>query len=132
MGDPACGAGFEIRGRRIAVDEYLRAKGHEDVFVAGDMACTTDPSGVPQPPTAHIAMVQGDLVAKNVLATINGGDLGRYKYERVGEIVTLGRGYAVGELFGLKFTGLLARIMKKAVHLWYVFSIGGIRLLLGT
>ncbi len=131
MGDPACSAGFEIKGRRIVVDEYLRAKGHEDIFVAGDMACTTDQAGAPQPPTAHIAMVQGDLVARNLIATIDGGDLGKYRYERVGEIVTLGRKYAVGELFGIRFTGLSARIMKKVVHFWYVFSIGGLRLLLG-
>jgi len=130
-GDPACGAGFKINERRIVVDEYLRAKGQEGIFVAGDMACTTDSSGIPQPPTAHIAMVQGDLVAKNILATINGGELLRYRYKRIGEIVTLGRDYAVGALFGRRFTGLSARIIKKMIHFWYIYSIGGFRLLIG-
>ena len=129
--DPSCGEGFEFRNRRIVVDSFCRAKGYEDVYVAGDMACATDGGNIPQPPTAHIAMVQGDIVAHNITSRILGGKEVEYSFSRVGEIVTLGRGDAVGDLFGLSFKGGLAKLMKKAVHWWYVFSIGGLGLLFG-
>jgi len=127
--DPACGLGFDVNGRRIAVDEFCRAIGHEEVFVAGDSACAVDSGGQPQPPTAHIAMAQGGVVAHNILSKVRGSRMERYRFERAGEIVTLGRSNAVGVLFGFKFRGVLARLLKKMVHYWYVNSIGGLRLL---
>jgi NADH dehydrogenase len=128
--DPACGLGFEVNGRRIAVDGFCRAAGHMEVYVAGDAACAVDSGGEPQPPTAHIAVAQGRVVARNVLAQVRGGRLEEYRFERAGEIVTLGGSYAVGVLFGFKFRGTLARLLKRLVHYWYVATVGGLRLLL--
>jgi NADH dehydrogenase len=127
--DPACGLGFEINSRRIVVDEYCRAKGYEYVFVAGDSACTVDSRGIPQSPTAHIAIDQGGVVVHNILSIIKGRQLRKYEFKRAGEIVTLGRSYAVGELFGLKFKGNLAIFMKKMINYWYLSTIMGVRFL---
>ncbi len=130
-GDPACGLDFQLKGRRISIDEYCRAEGHEDIFVAGDSSCTVDAgSGRHMPPTAHIAMVQGYLVADNIIATLKGSPMKKYEYNRAGEIVTLGKTTAVGDLFGFRFSGLFAKFMKKVVHWWYLHSIGGFSLLL--
>lgn len=128
--DPACGLDFEIKGSRIRIDEYCRAVGFEDIYVGGDSACTVNQEGVPQPPTAHIAMEQGEIIAHNILAQIKGNKLQEYEFNRVGEIVTLGRTNAIGDLFGLRFKGLLAKFMKKMIHYWYIQSIGGLKLLL--
>lgn len=130
-GDPVCTTGFEIMSHRIITDEYNRIPGHEDIFAAGDCACAVDELGRPRSPTAHIAMVQGDLVAHNIYNTLQGSSLKKYKFERAGEVVTLGKTNAVGDLFGIKFTGSLAKFMKKVVHWWYLYSIGGFSLLLG-
>jgi NADH dehydrogenase len=130
-GDPACGLGFQLKGRRISIDEYCRAEGYEDIFVAGDSACAVDAgSGRPMPPTAHIAMIQGDVVGENIIATLKGSPMKKYVYKRAGEIVTLGETNAVGDLFGYKFSGAFAKFMKKVVHWWYLHSIGGFSLLL--
>ena len=129
-GDPACGQDFQIKSRRISTDEYCRAEGHNDIFVAGDSACAVDAaSGKSMPPTAHIAMVQGDIVTENIVAMQRGTPMKKYVYNRAGEIVTLGKTNAVGDLFGFKFTGFFATFMKKVVHLWYLHSIGGFSLL---
>jgi len=130
MSDPICTEKFNLKSRRIITDEYNRLPRHEDIYVAGDCACAVDESNRPQPPTAHIAMVQGDLVAHNIHATLTGGTLKKYKFVRAGEIVTLGKTNAIGDLFNFKFTGALAKFMKKVVHLWYLHSIGGFNLLL--
>ncbi len=131
-GDPACGTAFEIKGRRISIDEYCRAEGHDSIYVAGDSACATNSEGHPLPPTAHIAMVHGELVAHNIISSLRGEPLRPYAHKRIGEIVTLGRTYAIGDLYGFKFTGALAKFMKKVVHWWYLYSIGGFGLLLGS
>jgi NADH dehydrogenase len=129
-GDPACGLDFQIKGRRIAIDDYCRAEGFEDVFVAGDSACAVNPGeGRPMPPTAHVAMVQGTTVAHNIVATLRGTPMKKYVYYRAGEIVTLGRTNAVGDLFGIRFSGFIATFMKKVVNWWYLQLIGGFSLL---
>lgn len=53
-----------------------------------------------------------------------------YRFTRIGEIVTIGRTFAMADLFGFKFNGFLAKFMKKVVHWWYLYSIGGFGLLL--
>jgi NADH dehydrogenase len=130
-GDPACGLGFQLKGRRISIDEYCRAEGYEDIFVAGDSACAVDAeSRRPMPPTAHIAMVQGNIVADNIFAKLKDQPMKKYIYKRAGEIVTLGKTNAIGDLFGFRFSGNFAKFMKKVVHWWYLHSIGGFSFLL--
>jgi len=128
--DPACGPGFEVRARRIVVDEYLQSNGTENVFIAGDQACTVNNDDRPMPPNAHIAMMQADVVAANIVAKLRGKPMKKYNYEHAGEVVTFGHGYAVGEIFGINLKGLPAKIMKQFIHLWYLHSIGGIGVLL--
>jgi NADH dehydrogenase len=129
-GDPACGINFQVKSRRIVIDEYCRASGYNNVFVAGDAACAVNYENQPQPPTAHIAMVQGDIVINNILNIIEEQKMKKYVFNRAGEIVTLGKTNAVGDLFGFRFSGTLAKFMKKVVHWWYLHSIGGFKLLL--
>lgn len=67
--------------------------------------------------------------AENIYAELTGGQK-KYIPRHVGEVVSIGRKHAVGELSGIKLTGILARAAKKLIHLWYVHSIGGFRLML--
>jgi NADH dehydrogenase len=131
-GDPACGLDFQIKGRRISIDDYCRAIGYDDIFVAGDSACAVDDTGRPMPPTAHIAMVQGDIVTSNIIAKLRGSPMKKYVYHRAGEIVTLGKTDAIMDLFGIKVSGSIAKFFKKVVHWWYLHSIGGFRLLFSS
>lgn len=128
----AVGGEFEMVKGRIKIDDYCHAWGFDDIYVVGDASCALDyETGKPLPPSAHIAMAQADVVSHNIHASLTGGGLRRYRGERVGEIVTLGRRHAVGELWGMRMKGWTARVMKRLIHLWYVHSIGGLGLLLG-
>ncbi len=128
----AVGGDFEMVKGRIKIDDYCHAWGYEDIYVVGDASCALDgETGKPLPPSAHIAMTQADVVSHNIYASLTGGRMKRYVGERVGEIVTLGRRHAIGELWGVRMKGLTARMMKRLIHLWYVHSIGGLKLLLG-
>jgi NADH dehydrogenase len=79
-------------------------------------------------PNAHIAMTQADVVAHNIVASIRGGKLKKYRFNHAGEVITSGKSFSIGELFGIRLTGLPAKVMKKFIHLWYLHSIGGFKL----
>jgi NADH dehydrogenase len=81
-GDPACGVGFDVRGGRILIDKFCRAWGFKDIYVAGDISCAIDEeTGRPVRPTAHVAMEQAKVVAHNIKASLEGGEIEEYVYE---------------------------------------------------
>ena len=60
----------------IKVDEFLRVEGHENVWAIGDCAAVQDvraeQDGKIVPPTAQAAVQEGHVVARNILAAIDG------------------------------------------------------------
>jgi NADH dehydrogenase len=107
----------------IKVDEYLRVEGYQSVWAIGDCAAVQDvregQDGKIVPPTAQAAVQQGHVVARNVLKTIDGreDDLERFEYRPLGQLVELGSHFAVNEVMGVRFTGLLAAIFWRMAYL---------------
>src|ERR671911_110550 len=107
----------------IKVDEYLRVEGYENLWAIGDCAAVQDvregQDGKIVPPTAQAAVQQGHVVARNVLKTIDGreDDLERFEYRPLGQLVELGSDFAVNEVMGVRFTGLLAAIFWRMAYL---------------
>ncbi|AWB45864.1 FAD-dependent oxidoreductase [Paenibacillus sp. CAA11] len=123
-------AGFETARGRVKVDEYLRAPGLENVFIIGDNSLMFNEEGRPYPPTAQIAMQQGVICAKNVVAAIRGGQPRQFVFNHKGTVASLGRGQAIAVVGDKKMKGWSAAQMKKLVDLRYLFIIGGIPLVL--
>lgn len=120
MGDTVAGLAEEaiVRGQRIATDEYSRVKGYTAIFAIGDVAAMqTDktPKGLPM--LAPVAMQQGQLLAKNIVALLAGKDMRAFKYFDKGTMATVGRNRAVVESMGIKTQGFMAWFMWMAVHL---------------
>jgi NADH:ubiquinone reductase (H+-translocating) len=107
----------------IKVDEYLRVEGYQNIWAIGDCASVRDirerEDGKLVPPTAQAAVQQGHVVAKNVLKTIDGRDdeLESFEYRPLGQLVELGSDFAVNEVMGVRFTGLLAAIFWRMAYL---------------
>ena len=107
----------------IKVDGYLRVEGHSNVWAIGDCAAVIDirekDEGKIVPPTAQAAVQQGHVVARNVLAAIAGreDDLEEFEYRPLGQLVELGSDFAVNEVMGVRFTGLLAAIFWRLAYL---------------
>ncbi len=106
----------------IKVDEYLRVEGHHDVWAIGDCASVRDvreEDGKMVPPTAQAAVQMGHVVAHNVLNTLDGRDqeLERFEYRPLGQLVELGSNFAVNEVMGVRFTGLLAAVFWRLTYL---------------
>ena len=102
----------------LEVDAYCLVEGHENVWGIGDCAANIDVEDNPIPPNAQAAVQGGYAVAKNVLATIDGKDLESFEYKSVGQLVELGSSFAVNEVMGVKFSGLIASLFWRATYLF--------------
>ncbi|MGN7471713.1 NAD(P)/FAD-dependent oxidoreductase [Brevibacillus sp. SAFN-007a] len=123
-------AGFEVMRGRVKVDEYLRAPGYENVFVVGDCALIFNEEGRPYPPTAQIAVQEGETLGENLVALIRGELPQKFVPHLQGTLASLGRGEGIGQVGSKKLFGSTAAMMKKASDLRYLYKIGGVGLAL--
>jgi NADH dehydrogenase len=104
----------------IKVDEYLRVEDHPGIWAIGDCAAIPnlgEEDSQLVPPNAQGAQQEGKVVAKNVLAAIDGKELEPFEYKPLGQLVELGSDFAVNEVMGLRFTGRLAAIFWRLAYL---------------
>ncbi|MDR6999589.1 NAD(P)/FAD-dependent oxidoreductase [Neobacillus niacini] len=125
-------SGFEAMRGRVKVQPDLRVPGFDDVFIIGDSSLVINEEiNRPYPPTAQIAMQQGEVVAKNIAALVrNKAELENFKFDNKGTVCSLGEDDAIGVVFGKKVTGSKAAFMKKVVDNRALYMIGGTSLVL--
>jgi NADH:ubiquinone reductase (H+-translocating) len=106
----------------VKVDRYLRVEDRLDMWALGD--CAAIPAAEENgenlvPPTAQAALQEGKALAKNILAVIDGSseDLIPFEYRPLGQMVELGSRFAVNEVMGVKFSGLLGALFWRAAYL---------------
>ncbi|KAK6152956.1 hypothetical protein DH2020_012595 [Rehmannia glutinosa] len=81
-----------LNGRgQTETDETLRVKGHPRIFAVGDSSAVRDKQGKLLPGTAQVAFQQADFAGWNLWAAINGRPLLPFRFQNLGEMMTLGR-----------------------------------------
>lgn len=125
-------SGFEAMRGRVKVQPDLRAPGHDNVFIIGDSSLVINEEiNRPYPPTAQIAMQQGETCARNLAALMrNKSDLETFKPDIKGTVCSLGEDDAIGVAFGKKMIGTKASFMKKMIDNRALYMIGGPSLVL--
>ncbi|MEW5570063.1 NAD(P)/FAD-dependent oxidoreductase [Rossellomorea marisflavi] len=120
-------SGIENMRARVKVNLDLRAPGHDDIFVLGDCSLMiNEETERPYPPTAQIAMQQGETCARNIAALVHGKDqLEKFKPDIKGTVCSLGEDDAIGVVYGKKLTGVKASFMKKVIDNRSLFMVGG-------
>ncbi|MBM7704615.1 NAD(P)/FAD-dependent oxidoreductase [Metabacillus iocasae] len=120
-------AGFENMRGRVKVDPQLRAPGLDNVFIVGDCSLMINPETErPYPPTAQIAMQQGETCAHNLAVLVRGqGEMQEFKPDLKGTVCSLGHDDAIGVVFGRKLFGSSASFMKKVVDNRALYLQGG-------
>jgi NADH dehydrogenase len=104
---------------RIAADEYLRVRGVDDAWAAGDAAAVPDrTTGEVMPPTAQHGMRQGRHLAANLTAWLEGGRLEPFDYRSIGAVCSLGRYKGVAVIRGRKLRGFPAWFAHRSYHLY--------------
>lgn len=123
-------SGFSTVNRgRAKVDGNMRSIDNPNVFVIGDCAAGVDPTtGRVVPPTAHNAIDQGLVAAKNILADYGFGSPAVFHVVDLGAVASLGETFAVGKVGKMKLIGRPASIMKEMIELKWIFSLGGVGL----
>ena len=69
------------------------------------------------PSTAQHAIREGPHAARNVLAALDGRRQTPFGYGQLGMLVSVGRFKAVGEILGIKVSGLLAWFLWRSYYL---------------
>jgi NADH dehydrogenase len=118
----ASGADLDRAGR-VTVQPDLTLPGHPEVFVLGDMARVSDGQGglIPLPGVAPAAMQMGRYAAKVVKARLAGEPADKpFRYVDKGNLATIGRMKAVGEIRGAQLSGTFAWLGWLFIHLFYL------------
>ncbi|MDD2895905.1 MAG: FAD-dependent oxidoreductase [Aliarcobacter sp.] len=103
---------------QLIVDEFYRFNQYKNVFAIGDIAEAMDIKvNKIQAPTAQASRMQAELVAKNILNTINNIELIPNNISIKGILIDLGGpNCAIGKLFGMNISGKIALWIKKIIY----------------
>ncbi len=105
---------------RLLVEPDFTLPGHPEILVLGDMANYSHQTGNPLPGVAPVAMQEGRYAARLLRARLKGENVPPFRYVDKGNMATIGRAAAVGEVFGLRLKGLLAWLLWLFVHIMYL------------
>jgi NADH:ubiquinone reductase (H+-translocating) len=113
---------------RVKVDQYLRVLDHPQIYVAGDLASVTDPyTGHVLPPLAQVALEEGETVAHNLEAELEGRPLEAFNFHDRGFVVSVGTRRGVADIAGITTGGRLAHLLKDAIEWEYRQSVTRLR-----
>lgn len=120
-------SGIEAMRGRVKVQPDLRVPGLDNVFIIGDSSLVINEEiNRPYPPTAQIAMQQGENCAKNLASLVRGkNELEAFEFHNKGTVCSLGEDDAIGMAFGKKVIGGKAALLKKVIDNRSLFMIGG-------
>ncbi|MGM7557677.1 FAD-dependent oxidoreductase [Aerococcus christensenii] len=114
------------RGNRVETNQYLQAKEHDDIFIAGDLVSYQDASqdGAYVPQIVQAAEQTGELVGYNISQLLSGGEMKEYTGKYDGFMVSIGSRYSVAYVYDkYHVSGFMATFMKHMSNILYFFSI---------
>jgi NADH dehydrogenase len=109
------------RAGRVKVNPDLSVPGASNVFVAGDLA-SIEQDGASVPGVCPAAMQAGRHAAGNIVSLASGRPSVPFRYVDKGTFAVIGRGAAVGDLFGWKLSGRLAWLAWLGIHIAFLIG----------
>lgn len=102
----------------LETNHFLQVTDHPDIYALGDVAACEDATGQKLPATAQVAFQQSDYCAWNIWA----GETNRpplpFRYQALGEMLTLGIDNATINGLGIKLNGTPAAIARRLIYLY--------------
>ncbi|WP_338489472.1 FAD-dependent oxidoreductase [Ruoffia tabacinasalis] len=117
----------QARAGRLVADQYMQAKGYDNVFVAGDLVYYEDPTNnnMPTPQIVQAAELTGDVAATTIISEISGTEKEEFEGKYDGNMVSIGSTYGVAYLYDkYSVQGFIAMFIKHAANVIYFLSIG--------
>jgi NADH dehydrogenase len=112
------------RAGRVLVERDLSVPGHAEAFVIGDAAASLNAEGQQLPGVAQVAMQGGTHAARTILQLIQGKPAQPFVYHDRGSMAIIGRGSAIADIRGLRFSGPIAWLAWLFLH---IFELIGFR-----
>jgi NADH dehydrogenase len=103
---------------QITTTPTLQVVDHPEIFALGDLADSHDIEGQQVPATAQAAFQQADYTAWNIWATLSDRPLLPFRYQQLGEMMTLGIDNATLTGLGVKLDGSLAAVARRLAYLY--------------
>jgi NADH:ubiquinone reductase (H+-translocating) len=111
------------KGGRVQVAPDLSVPGHPEIFVIGDAAFVTGPSGEPLPGLAPVAKQQGHYVGKLITRRVRGDPIPPpFRYRDEGALATIGRHSAIADFGWVRLTGFVAWVLWGIVHIFFLIG----------
>ena len=104
--------------RQFSIEPTLQVQDHPHIFALGDLADGLDAEGHKVPTTAQSALQQADYAAWNIWASLTGRPLLPFRYQHLGEMMTLGADNATLTGLGIKLDGSLAHVARRLTYLY--------------
>jgi NADH dehydrogenase len=102
----------------LTPDNRFALPGVKNVWAIGDCASIIDVrTNAPMPATAQHAIREGPHAARNVLAVLDGREQVPFDYGQLGMLVSVGRFKAVGDILGIKVSGLIGWFLWRTYYL---------------
>ena len=105
---------FLNENEKIKVNEFMQMDEYPNIFFVGDITCYEN---APFPASAQVAMQQGSLVAQNIISLRKGNAPKPFKFEDLGEMLSLGIGNASITGYGITLAGPLAFKIRRFAYL---------------
>ena len=102
----------------LKIEPTLLVQGRDDIYALGDVADCYDRDGRPLPATAQVAFQQSDYCAWNLWAASTNRPLLSFRYQPLGEMMTLGMDNATINGLGLKLDGPMAYVARRLIYLY--------------
>lgn len=102
----------------LSTNSFLQAIDRPDIYALGDLADCRDATGQKVPPTAQVAFQQADYCAWNLWASLSDRPLLPFRYQPLGEMMTLGVDNATISGLGMNLDGMLAYLGRRSIYLY--------------
>jgi NADH dehydrogenase len=101
----------------IVVDGTMRCPSRPEVWALGDCASIPAPDGKPYPNLAQHALREAKVLARNIVAVLDGGPPQPFVYSNLGMMGSLGHSKAFGRLLKIRVRGVLAWFVRRTYYL---------------
>ena len=103
---------------KLVLTNTLQVVDQPNVFALGDLADCKDVEGQQVPPTAQAAFQQADYLGWNLWASLTERPVLPFRYQYLGEMMTLGTDNATLTGMGIKLDGSLAVVARRLAYLY--------------
>ena len=111
-------SGLPLERGRLPTEPDMRVRGQRNVWALGDCAVVPNgKDGKPSPTLAQFALRQARQLAGNLKCELAGRPTRPFSFRMLGSFAAIGHHNAVGDVLGVRLSGLLAWVMWRAIYL---------------